>query len=462
MRVIRDSEDSGIISQTVGNIPNILDRISLRASKGTVAEGMPTNIPRGYVSPPYEYKIFIDMMQNDPVLASAIDAVVEVSTKNGYFFHPRQGFNPKPGRLDKAQDFFDNQLNFDEVLNNILYSLTLHNICYLEVVKKPSTAELHVLETTEMAINHDENGEILGYVQTPSKVVWSPDDIVLFRARVIGSRLYPYSSLEPASRAFSNNIRASQYLNDIFLNMPPKLVWILKNATAEQRKLFISNLRVAKTNYDVDMVINAKEGAEVQRTTDKDTFSGLLNVLYYLREQVLVVTRVPDVWLGLSGGDSSNRGDAEAKITAFESKVKWLQGRIESQMNRELLPKLGYNDIQFKFHGISLKDEKVHFQNAQIMRAIGFRPEDVLFFLRDKGIKLPNDAEIEELVEQGAGGEMQDDTAPSRQRMDKKNDSMNTDIGEKGTSDAGGKKLEEKAINMRSPQWVYDALQEGD
>jgi hypothetical protein len=168
--------------------------------------------------------------------------------------------------------------------------------------------------------------------------------------------------------------------------------------------------------------------------------SGLIEVLKYLRNEVLMVTRVPFHWLGMIEG--ANRGIGENVVIPFETRVKKIQQITASYINRELMPKLGYKNLKFKFNPISLMDEKLIFQNAQIMAGLGLTAESehpIVLYLKEKGVKLPLDTKIEPKAKPI-------DSFPSRFRENPKVDKMTSELDRKGVSESGKEKLEEKQL----------------
>ena len=74
--------------------------------------------------------------------------------------------------------------------------------------------------------------------------------------------------------------------------------------------------------------------------------------------------RIPPHWLGLVKG--INRGIGESVVIPYETKIKKIQHKITSQINRELMPQLGFKDLKFKFNAISLTDEKVIIEKPEV------------------------------------------------------------------------------------------------
>ena len=425
--------------------------LDTRVSKGTVSsESRPGGATKG-VPPDRDIKLFRDMIVNDVVISTTIDATVDVVTAGGYDF-----FSRKNGKLNrkKAKEMFNSfkfDMNFDEVLDNLSRCLLSYGMGFMELrsTKKKIIKELNILETTETTIDYDNFGEIHGYYQKGSgeEIYFAPDEVIYFRMKPFGSRVYPLWPLEPIAREYASNIYGNSYLQSIFRNIPPHAMYILKSANTTQRKTFIQNLQIVKQNPNSDLV--AIGDADV-KTNIPSFDNGLMDVLKWLRQQIFAVTRVPPFWLGILE-DAANRGNAEAQIFAFETRIKKIQQIIENKINTDLLPKMGAKDMVFKFNPFSLKDEKTLLENAEKLKAIGASRERIADFLTERGLTIHPD-ELEESVDNDKLN--RDITSMSRKRMDKGTDDMESNVDKSGVSELTEEKADD--IQQRAIQQYGD------
>ncbi len=408
---------------------------------------------------PYDihYDILLDMFRNDPVLSTAIDITVDAVTNNSFKFI---GKNVK--LISEAEKLFFDKFDFDRVIDNILYSLLIFGDAFLELRREGNQiTELNPLETTEIFIDYDEHGKIKRYIQQPpgkpkgSWVNFDPDDVIHFKLKWIGSRVYSYSPNESITGSYTTKLYAHNYLRRIFEHMPPKLIYILSQASDDEKRGFLSGLRRIKTNPREDLVLKVK---------DKDSFDvkelqvkfddGLTKVIDGLTKEVLMITRVPPIWVGLI--QDGNRGTAEALIYPFETRVRKLQSILASDINKKILPKLGLSSLKFKFNPVSFSSETSIIEIASKMRAMGLEAREgdnpAVYYLKEKGIQIPDDTFIpdaDEMMERQNQQmesqnklQVQDDTAPSRQRENKSTDKMTSKLNEKGVSADGKKKMD--------------------
>jgi hypothetical protein len=407
--------------------------LDTRASKGTVSrETNPGGNKTMGVAPDKDVGLFKDMMVNDVIISTTIDATVDVLTANGYdFFSRKENKSNKKKALELFNTFkFD--MNFDDVVDNLSRTLLSYGMGFMELrsTKKKILKELYILETSEMRINYDNFGTIHGYFQTGTnaQIEFKPSEVIYFRIKPFGSRVYPLWPLEPIAREYATNIHANVFLQSVFKNIPPHMMYILKNANSTQRKTFIQNLQIVKQNPSSDLV--AIGDADVK--TNIPAFdNGLMEVLRWLRQQIFAVTRVPPFWLGILE-DAANRGNAEAQIFAFETRIKKIQQVIENKINSELLPAMGAKDMVFKFNPFSLKDEKTLLENAEKLKALGVKKKKIAEFLTTRGLTI----DAEDIEDQPEGNEKltRDLVSMNRPRMNKKDEDLKSNIDKSGTS----------------------------
>ena len=420
-----------------------------RASKGVVHDYYTNlnNPSNKYKEPPYLYEVLMDMVFADPVLFRAIDLTVGLVTSKGYDFI---GENERD--IKRAKKIFDDTLDFDRVIKNTLWQMLVHGDSYLEIRwngSKTDIKELNPRDTQDMKINYDTHGEIKAFVETvrgkgeAEAITYQPDEMIYFRLYWVGSEVYSKCPFSAIRRGFATKIFANDYLQSIFRNLPPKVIYFLKSANDKQLKDFIENIQRAKTNPNIDIIAQSNDDFE-SKVSQVKFDEGLIKVLEYLRKEVLMITGVPPHWIGIL--DGANRGIGENVVIPFETKIKQLQHEIESQVNRELMPKLGLSNVVFKWNAISLMDEKSIIQNMQFLSSIRIDGKTIIDYAREHGLNLRGDAKIEELPMMG-GPQTQKDGSLSRQRGNAKTDKMGAGLDKKGVSSEGKAKLEAKKVS---------------
>lgn len=371
--------------------------VELRSSLGIVKNYFHS---KDYVQEPNSnYDLLFDMYQKDAVLTTAIDTTVDVATAKGYSF-----VGNSDRELKSLTKLFNDVLDFDNILPNIISQMLIYGDSFLELRRFNNVIkELHSLETTEMFIRYDVHGKILGYVQRPMgnifqngkkrEIPFQSENIIHFALKKIGSGIYSKTPFESIMREYATKKRSISWLSQIFTNYPPRLMYILKNASKGQVKNFVDNLKIAKNNPHKDMI--ALGDTEVKQTGFADFNPGLVEVLNYLRSEILMITKVPPIWVGLP--DDSNRANSDAQIRSFETRVKSIQAKIESALNKSLLPALGYKNAKFRFNPFSLTEENMILANAKILLDLGTKEESLQAYLIEKGIHVELKTEEDKL-----------------------------------------------------------------
>ena len=419
-----------------------------RSSKGIVEDFYNTKsyaAPSGkYHDSPTDYGTLMAMTESDPVLTRATELTADLCTYNGYTFIGDESV------VTKAREQFDDEFDFDQVIYNTILQLVVYKEAYIEVEWNESHTQvlgLSPLPTECMKINYTESGELVGYTQKlegKAESEWpkfASDEVIFLRTKWMGKRVHSWQTFSAISKSFATSVYANNYLQSMFINLPPKIVYFLKNANEKQRKQFIHNITRAKTNPSTDIIAQGDDFEAKMLLLDIQP--AFIQILDRLKLDILTVTGVPPHWVGML--DGANRGIGENVVIPFETKLKKLQQVIASQINKQLMPKLKL-DVEFKWNAISLQDEKTIIGNMGQLKAVGLDNDSLIDYAREHGLKLRDDAFIMEAPPQGSGQpSIQMDSAPSRQRNNPK-DSMNSGMNKMGVSDAGKAKLDANKV----------------
>ncbi len=449
--------------------------IDIRASRGIVRNyslSTPTTKFDGsIVEPVTDFRILDRMVRNDEVISAAFDLTVDMVSRNGFDFFPKGETEVSKKEAIRAEKKFT-ELAFSNVLDNIVYSMLYYGDCFLELRRKKGKGitELHVLETTEMRIVHNEHGEIGAYVQRPFDTtnftlkdienkesemgIWfKPKDVVHFTMKEIGSTVYSQTPLEPVARVWATKMRANDYLLQAFTNLPPELFIHMKKASEKDRDDFMQMLQRRKQMAGFIPVTYGSEDSavEIKEVGFDPKESGVLAILQYLREQILMITRVPPLMLGVTAQTGANRGNAEGMIFSYETKIRKIQQKVQDKLNLELMPALKFNSTEFNFNPVSARGEKETVENAAVFKSMNVKPEAIVKYLKRNGITDITTDDFEDPLEQMTNNNQTATnlTAPSRKSEDKFTDKMTSRLNTAGVSEAGKAKLDERSIKQR-------------
>ncbi len=353
--------------------------------------------------PPQEYEILKQIYFKDPIISTAVDLKSELVLSNGWSF---RGANKRS--VEKAYKDFE-RLNMYEVLLNFLKQVELLGDGYLEPrYEELSTKikEVWALETSITRIKFDKNGKIEGYLQLNrfaneainTKPTWEPDELLHYCENSFGSNVYSFSPAVSVGVQFSNRTYGNNYIMRLFQNLPPKLMHILSNASIDQAKNYRQSLQAAKSNVNQDVVVfTTGESTQTKIQPIETNFSsnGLIELLQFLREEVLTRMRVPPALLGLAakGGERT-----EPQMFLLSSHIKTKQRRLAWFLNTKLMPLLGLEGVEIFFKPVLLEDAEKVMGVARSMIDAGIRNEGgedpALKYLKDNGFDLPEGTEI--------------------------------------------------------------------
>ena len=248
---------------------------------------------------------------------------------------------------------------------------------------------------------------------------------------------------------------------NIFINMPPRYVAHLAGISRTEHAAAKQEFRSAKTNYKKTIAFSRSSDPQsklmlqkVDPPYDKD----LIEMMKWLNNEILKVTRVPRSWIEESGGE--NRGITESEQRPFDVRIQAIHRNIlEPSLNLKLLPMLGFKQadnlekmgVSLRYNEISRKGEKEILENTKQLKEMGLKPEAIVKYLDERGILGMDETDFQtaeematlsgKMMTPGVPGGKDKDLMPSRRRMNKSTKDMTQNRNEAGVSDAGGKKI---------------------
>ncbi len=376
----------------------------VRASMGLVVNFSKGTSPKHGQEPPHQYEILRDIYFNDPIISSAVDLKAEVVLSNGWRF---RGKNQR--EIERADKEFD-RVNMYEVLLNFLKQAEVYGDAYLEprfLGVNDKLNEVWPLDTVITRIKYDKNGVVKGYLQVqhttlasdPAVVEWAEDEILHFKANWVGSEVYSLAPFASISHQLASRFNGNHYINQIFKNLPPKMVHILKGTSVTQRDQYQQTLLGLKSNMMQDMVVNnpnPQGDIDIKQLIVDFTKGGIIDVLHYVREEILTRMRVPPALLGLE--DSSGR--SEPQLFIFETHMRTIQRRVAKFLNNKLLPLMGLGNVELYFPPVSMTGEDSSMSVARSMIDAGITgpgsQHPALIYLREKGFDIPETSKVED------------------------------------------------------------------
>lgn len=367
--------------------------ITEHASKGTIRNSFYSSYSNKQLQgqpSPQNLNTFLELFKKDPVVHAALTTRSEAILNSGWTVEGSKTAKDSAERLLKKLGFnytFLNQL----VLNALLYD---HVFIEIERTNAGSPAGLHILETPYMEIDHDKHGEINGYVQRGEEgepIYFPTNDIVYLKTNGISSAVWGESSLESLFRTLTTKNLFEKFINSMASNNDFRQVF-KTSMTDDNIKEFLAYYADARTNPDEPLVMQVRKTGDslpmdnvfetMRDPEDLDKFLGLIDKM---REQALMVLKVPPILIGVP--DNSNRSNSDAQIEAFHMSNR-SKRRLLNEAITELFSKIGVT-AEFSWNPIDKRNEKDDVEMAERMINMGFKTDVVAKFLRQSGLPLP-------------------------------------------------------------------------
>lgn len=387
---------------------------------------------------------FLQIYKNDAIVAGAVDTAGEEAVRNKGYFTGSKSAVEKARKLFRDVDFYS--IAEVHVKTQHIYGDSFVEIKFGDNGK----LEVHNLETTEIFIDYDNHGDIVSYRQhiwdvgpagklnLGSEVArWAPDEVMFLPLKKLGSKVRSYSPLEPILRSLTARAYGHTFLETTFKNFKPQTIYVMdNNASPNQVDAVVAGIQAC--DKDPSKKLLSVGELEVKNTGMYDFKKDIVDILNYLRQEILTATKVPGIYVGITA--DSNRGVGEFEANAFQSHLLRLQRDIE-KLGNYILEKANIK-AEFYMKPPSIKSQSDIIQQASQLRTMGYSDDVITPYLYSNGVDIPSDAKFE--VEQ----QFDPSTAPSRQPSDKKvSDTSN--LNENGRSEAGKKKMDEQSAKTR-------------
>jgi hypothetical protein len=379
------------------------DLSQVRASEGFVKGFAAIDNP--YLAPNPDYSTlatYLDLYQKDSIIAGAIDTVAEEAIKNrGYFIG-------SDSAISQAEELFE-ELDFYNKAEVEVRTKHIFGDSFMELRFDEGSGdliELNNLETTEMFIGYDKHGKIEFFQQRPYQTIgpnmdsqpgknltklWMPSDIIFTKLKSLGSKVRSYAPLDPASASITARLYSQAYITNVFKNFKPQTIYSIENnVSPEQTKALVAAIRASDKDPGKKLLTIGE--LKVQTSGMYEFRKDLVDILNYMRQEILTVTKVPGIYVGIT--DGSNRGVSEMEATAFQTHLLRLQRDIE-MIGDTVLEAAGIN-ATFKCKPPSIKSQTDVIDQAKKLRDMGYGDDVITKFLYENGINIPQNATFEQ------------------------------------------------------------------
>lgn len=301
-----------------------------------------------------EQSTYKKVWKNEPYVRGPVGATVDVCIKAGWKFVPRFADIKVPkGRIRKVRNFYAHpKVQFPTFLRTFITNLIVYDDVYVECAKGANGAKgIYVIETEEMKIKRDKNGNVAQYVhregQGEWESTWEPDEMIHVSMNQIASAFYGISDLETGIQSADLSASAKAYNRNLFENKGiPTLAYLVKDASEAQFKRIKKELKAVKAGDNIllsgDITVQPIGGL------NKDL--EYVELLDATRREMMSVLRVPTVAIGYESKVSLE--GARVQLQSFGFRINGIQQVVENAIDRVTINLFGdsYWDVRFELN----------------------------------------------------------------------------------------------------------------
>jgi len=362
----------------------------------------------------------LDHVRSDTILRSALGIKYSTIRSASYYFI---------GDLSTQKLNRLKELRFDRWYGQQWWQTLMYKNVFTELGRDSAgrVTQMSVIKTDQMEIINDTRGNVKGYLQIISNAdskkftqEFNKDNIVHFSFDNLGNSLWGESEIPVLQKVlFTKSIVEGFLAWRVQSNQFRPVIKIPDQLNVEDVEVYLNMLKSGMQDPTNFLVLQGDE-AEISKLSEIEGFTELLKYVDNLRLEALAVLQVPPILVGIL--DNSNRSNAEYQIRYnFYTHIYSLFHELEDEVNNELLPKLGLNDITLKHSIIDAQGKKDLLDIAQKLGSVGANHTKLNKWLIDNGLDIPKDL-LEEEVDDVAEGVEIGKNKSSNIKLDKNSD----------------------------------------
>lgn len=416
------------------------------------------------------YKAY-NIIKNDPVVKGAIVSLVDKFMLSSWRL---EGIDSRSSKKDAEKKF--NELRFNRFLRNYITQALIFKNAYGEIVKRGSEViDLNVIETAFMKINTKTNGDVLSYsqyignVSTHNLPEWDVDEIVHFKLDEMNTNawadsdmmvLYDTVMIKDYARQFILWLFSSNQLRPV-ISVESKM----NNTKAED---FLSWLKATERDLRRPIMLEGKVSVQALYDFSKSGAT-VMQVMEWCDAQILQVLQVPPIMVGKA--DATGRSNSVEQYKSVDVRIRGIQIILEDLFTYDLLPKMGFEKIQFRFNTLDFSRTKEIIDMIQVAKNAMMSDDAIKELMEKSGLCFDTQELFKDPAEEanklaiangsfqkntnkdvgtgneGSLGHKDSDQMPSRKRQSGDVSKANTKVMIRNSDDDSKK------------YWVYDAVQ---
>lgn len=356
------------------------------SSKASIRTYSP-NTKEETVYPDFSYQAVINMVNDDPVARGALNHFVDKFMEGDMAILDRQTLKYKKDIQLRFQEKYQFRT---EIIRKIVLQLKLWNNAFVELVRDSDgrVKSLNVLDAQNVKAITEPNGDPIRYQErspnpkTGEYAKWSKQEIVWIKN---GDRSIGYAPID--LRALWETLLAKSYVKRY-------VAWLWK--TGQYRVLY--NFKSGANDGDIDDFLTfhrqhddnfkqpfpIKGDMETKVLRDVKETDSITSLLKYYDSQTLILLRVPPIDAGIP--DASGRSNSDAQSNNLSTTITSMKQLVADAINYDLFRKMNVGGYLLRFAPNDRFNEKMVFENLQIMQSVGMTKDVMEEYLQDKGI----------------------------------------------------------------------------
>lgn len=305
---------------------------------------------------------------------------------------------------DSTIKTYTNQLKdvrFYKLMRKVVYDLIWNGNAFLEIkFNGKKLKEMYNIDPETMEIKKNRQEEVVAYHQNmgegESPIKYSPDEIIHITIDHLDTGVRGHAFISSLKTALFRKDIAESYLQWVLENnnLAPIINVKADNLDDEQWSRIIDQLNIKSKNPNLRQVIESARDDQIEliHLFSTQDFETIYKYIDKQKEQITTVMQVPPIISGTV--DNSNRSNSEIQARlVFYNTIKAFQQLIEEELNFEMLRKLKWNNVEFKFENLDQRVDIEAVKLAKTFRELGYTKEAVHTYLKENGITIQEDFE---------------------------------------------------------------------
>lgn len=326
----------------------------------------------------------LQLIRNDPIVSAAIETKVDKAMEGGWGL--RVG---DKARQETQMSIFKRDYRFDKFLRTALRTVQWQDLL-IEIVKKgDKVTDLNILNTAEIDVETDPNGDPISYTQeSPNDgqdpIVWKAEQVVHIKFKDALLNFWGESDLRVAfdTLVIKDNVR--KYLTWLFGTNQFRTHFSFKTLNDNMLRRFVSSYKQGENTYGKPVITEGEIMAGPLRKVEE--LDQMIALLDWCDTQLISLFQTTTVNMGIGGSGGRSEGDSLGDVQ--RTSILALQRVVEEGINFDLFPKMGLSrKDEFFWKPLDRMSKKQLFEVIEIMKRSTFTDEAVQEFMMESGME---------------------------------------------------------------------------